>query len=503
MSKTEVYIDTRRVLGLRDKKIYGHFLEHFHRQIYGGIYEPGSPLADSMGYREDVLAALKNIEVPVIRWPGGCFVSAHHWKDAIGRNREATFDKAWRVEESNAFGTDEFMEFCKRIGTEAYICTNAGTGTSEEMSDWVEYCNLKSEGKWAKKRIENGHAEPYNVKYWSIGNENYALWEIGAKSAREWSRFVLESAKMMKRVDPGIELIAASLADIDWNMLLLKEAGSFLDWISVHGYWDPIWSDNNPASYETCMAHTMSIEEPILKAKHILGALGYLGKIKIAYDEWNLRAWHHPYVHQYENVSAEECIKPRDLNDMNSSYTMADAIFTACFLNACHRHCDIVKMANFAPVVNTRGAIYTHKGGIVKRSTYFVFELYAKHMEEVVIDSYALNYDIVGIEKENSTIKVSMLDAVAAKSRDGKTVSISMVNKYPDKAMEIALNLENLIDYKNVELYSIAGRTKDSFNDVDAPDEVKIEKTNMTRKGEKILVLLPEHSVNILVLSMN
>ena len=181
----KVKITPEREIGKRDPMIYGHFLEHFHRQIYGGIYDPESPFADEEGFREDVLDALKRIRVPVIRWPGGCFVSAYHWKDAVGSRRQPFFDKAWRVEDPAKFGTDEFIRFCRKVGCEPYFCTNAGTGTPEEMSDWVEYCNLEKEGKYARWRIANGFPRPHKVKYWSIGNENYGSWEIGADSP--WS----------------------------------------------------------------------------------------------------------------------------------------------------------------------------------------------------------------------------------------------------------------------------------------------------------------------------
>ena len=145
----EVRVDTRRRLGAIDGKLFGHFIEHFHRQIYGGVFEPGSPLSDSLGLRNDVAEAMQGLGAPVVRWPGGCFVSAYHWKDGVGPAREPSFDKAWRVEEPNTFGTDEFIAWCRKIGTEPYVCTNAGTGTPEEMSDWVEYCKLRSEGRWA------------------------------------------------------------------------------------------------------------------------------------------------------------------------------------------------------------------------------------------------------------------------------------------------------------------------------------------------------------------
>ena len=191
-----------RSLGKISPMIYGHFIEHFHRQIYGGVYDPQNPLSDEAGLREDVMEAMRKIKIPILRWPGGCFVSSYHWKDAVGKKRTPLFDKAWRVEDPNTFGTDEYIDMCRKLECEPYICTNAGTGTAEEMSDWVEYCNLETEGQYAKWRIENGYEKPHAVKYWSIGNENYGKWEIGAKSADEWGRLVLEAAKMIKHVDP-------------------------------------------------------------------------------------------------------------------------------------------------------------------------------------------------------------------------------------------------------------------------------------------------------------
>ena len=189
-AKLDILMDHR--IGTRDFKIFGHFLEHFHRQIYGGVYDPQSPLADEHGFRTDVLDALRKIKTPVIRWPGGCFVSAYPWKKGVGQQRIPYYDKAWRVEEPNTFGTDELITLCREVGAEPYICTNAGTGTPEEMADWVEYCNLMI-GEWASLRKENGQNEPFAVKYWSIGNENWGLHEMGAKTADEWARYTLEA----------------------------------------------------------------------------------------------------------------------------------------------------------------------------------------------------------------------------------------------------------------------------------------------------------------------
>ena len=286
---------------------------------------------------------MRRIKVPVLRWPGGCFVSSYHWKDAVGENRKPLFDKAWRVEEPNTFGTDEYIRMCRKIGCEPYICTNAGTGTAEEMSDWVEYCNLESEGQYAKWRIANGHPKPYKVKYWSVGNENYGFWEIGAKSAEEWGRLVAESSKMIKHVDPETELTAAALTDLNWNINLLDHSAQFLDWISIHEYWDGINQTNDYADYEAVMAYTNRTEHSIAEVRGLITAMKLEKKIKIAFDEWNLRGWYHPNVHTIEQGrTKEEYLYPRDKNDDNSKYTMADAVFTACFLNALNRNCDIV-----------------------------------------------------------------------------------------------------------------------------------------------------------------
>ena len=142
--------------------IFGQFIEHFDNQVYGGIFDPGNPLSDEDGFRTDVIEAIKELKTPIVRWPGGCFVSTYHWLDGVGNNRQPVYDKTWQAEDPNTFGTDEYVKWCRKIGCEPYICTNAGTGTPEEMSDWVEYCNLNV-GKWGKLRAQNGHPEPYNV----------------------------------------------------------------------------------------------------------------------------------------------------------------------------------------------------------------------------------------------------------------------------------------------------------------------------------------------------
>ncbi len=491
----KLHVDLKRPAKTRSSMIYGHFIEHFHRQIYGGVYDPGSPLSDEDGLRTDVLDAMRKIKVPVLRWPGGCFVSSYHWKDAVGEKRTPLFDKAWRVEDPNTFGTDEYIRMCRKIGCEPYICTNAGTGTAEEMSDWVEYCNLETEGQYAKWRIANGFPKPHRVRYWSIGNENYGAWEIGAKTAQEWGHLVAESAKMIKHVDPCTELSAAALADISWNINLLKNSGQFLDWISIHGYWDSLAQNNHFADYDACMVYTNTIGDSVRKVRGLLEAMD-LGHIKIAFDEWNLRGWHHPNVHTIkQGVTKEEYLYPRDKNDDNTGYTMADAVFAACFLNMCNRSCDIIGMANYAPIVNTRGCIFTHKDGIVLRSTYHVFDLYVNYLGDQVLDTWASDVPTEELRSVKGELQtVELIDAVATSFGDGPGYAIAAVNKDARHPQPLTLDMEAS---GKVSVSWICGESTESYNDI-GHEEVTIQHEDLGLFTPGMEILLRPHSVNVI-----
>ncbi len=491
-------INPRRKLAERNPMLYGHFLEHFHRQVYGGIYDPESRFADEDGFRTDILEAMRRIKVPILRWPGGCFVSSYHWKKAVGPERTPSFDKAWRVEDPNTFGTDEYIKLCRKIGCEPYICTNAGTGTMEEMSDWVEYCNLETEGEFAKWRIANGHPEPYNVKYWSVGNENYGAWELGAKSSDEWGRLVRESCKLMNHITPEIELSAAALSDMDWNMNLLRNCGNYLDWISIHEYWDMMPQVQAPADYEAAMAFTDRVDHQVDEVRGMLKAMKLDGRIKIAFDEWNLRSWHHPNVHTVRPVGGKEnYLTPRDKNDINSTYTMADAVFAACFLNAMNRNADIVGMANFAPILNTRGCIYSYEDGIVLRSTYHVFDLFVNKLGDVILDGWASEESPkMHVRAKNGEEKtVDALDLLATKRSADGAVVISLVNKEAELARDVKLTIPGVKG--EATLHTLNGPDKDSYNDV-GRDEVKVTSRSLGAFNGEITLTLDVHSVNVL-----
>ena len=236
----------------------------------------------------------------------------------------------------------------------------------------------------------------------------------------------------------------------------------------------------------------------------LLTALHLEKKIKIAFDEWNLRSWHHPNVHTIQQgVGKESYLAPRDKNDDNSSYTMADAVFTACFLNAMNRNCDMVGMANFAPILNTRGCIYSHKEGIVLRSTYHVFDLYVNYMGDIVLDSWNEGQErrLKVISKDGKEVDTQTLDILATQRSDDGTISIAVVNKDPGTEQRLQIRLNGMQEGSyNVREYRIAGKTTDSYNDVDR-NEVFIETLPPKRSGNDYEAVLPPHSVNVIAFS--
>lgn len=482
-----VIVDRERGLKSWDRMILGHFIEHFHRQIYGGLYCPGNPLSDERGFRRDVIDALKELGVPVMRWPGGNFVSDYHWRDAVGPGRQPSFNMAWQVPEPNTFGTDEFIAWCREVGCEPYICTNGGNGTAQEMSDWVEYCNGTLDTRNASLRRANGNDAPYAVRYWGIGNESYGDWQIGAKTIAEWGRYVAEAAKMMRRVDPSIVLSAAALPDLDWTLALLRASGRYLDLVSIHDYWDPLWSKDEPKGYLAAVLESGKPEEAIARTEQVLAVSGFAGKVKITFDEWNLRGWHHP------EGNSPAALAARDRNDIAATYTMADAIFSAGFLNACLRHADTVAMANISPTINTRGPLFVHEGGFVRRTSFHALKMYGDMLLPKIADAFVVADALVSGDRS-----VPVVDAVASCEGSAGKVSLLLVNRHPDQAVPVSLRIDGASPAGTFEATILDGDSTDAFNDIDRPDRVAPRTERLRITGG--VVSLPPHALVSLTL---
>ena len=423
--KARIKIDTDRVIGEINKNIYGNFSEHLGRCIYGGIYEPGSKLADKRGFRKDVMDAVKGLNVPILRWPGGNFVSGYHWEDGIGpmvQRRQRT-DLAWHTPEPNTFGTDEFLAYCRAIGTEPYVAVNLGTGTLDEARNWVEYCNIKDGPYYAELRKKNGHAEPYNVTYWGLGNEMDGPWQMGHKNADDYGKYALEAAKLMKWTSPDIKLIAAGSSNFyggadphGWNRIVLDYLKDYVDYIALHRY-----VGNRENDYYAFMASTLDIDERTRivegQIKEAISKMRQPRQIYVAWDEYNV--WYR----------ARGGAAARGRNALEEKYNLEDALVIAGFLNAFIRNAHIVKMANMAQLVNVIAPIFTNETDMYRQTIYYPLALYANNSHGTALDVFvdSPTYDTAQWKK------VPYLDVSVAYNNDDLVINV--VNRHQTDAI--------------------------------------------------------------------
>ncbi len=383
--KTRIIIDKNAVLGKVEPEVFGSFVEHLGRCVYNGIYEPDHPLADEKGFRTDVMAAIKDLHVPVLRYPGGNFVSGYDWKDTIGPNRREVLDLAWKALESNEVGIDEFDYFAKKVGSEVMMAVNLATDTIKSAHEIVEYCNLEDKGYWANLRKLHGIEHPYKFRYWCLGNEMDGPWQIGTKEAYEYGRIATEAAKVMKWVDPSIKVIACgSSAPTNptfptWDRVVLETAFDVIDYLSLHSYFTYPTEDHDLGEFYGSATRFDKYISTVQATLEYVKALKRSDKqIYFAVDEWNV--WH-----AFDNsgkVIEDWC---QGLPLLENHYDFADAIVVATLLSTLINHADIVKMANFAQLVNVIAPILTQKGGgLVKQTIYYPISMISKDFASTI-----------------------------------------------------------------------------------------------------------------------
>ena len=419
-----IKIDIDRTIGEVHPHLFGNFTEHLGRMIYGGIYEEGSPLSDQFGYRKDVFDVVKQLDVSILRWPGGNFASGYNWKDGIGPKdqRPTRIDLAWNDLESNRFGTDEFLRYCEMLGTEPYICINAGLGTIDDARHWVEYCNESRHTYWADQRRKNGREQPYKVKYWALGNEIDGPWQMGNKSAEEYSKFALETAKAMRLVDRDIKLVASGSSNygadwIAWNRTVINVLRNQADYIAIHTY-----INNRDNDFERFLAWSQTIDRYIeVTAGLIRQAQSGPNPrpIYIAYDEWNV--W-------YRTGNREK---------LEEVYNFEDALAIGMFFNSFFRHADVVKMANLAQMVNVIAPIMTNKQGLFLQTTYFPLVEYGKQRGNMSLDAFvaAPTYKIP------NRPELKYLDVSATYNSKDRALYVNVLNRSKDK--DLSTRIEN------------------------------------------------------------
>jgi len=484
--RARVKIDTERVIGDIDPKLYGNFVEHLGRCVDGGVFEEGSPLSDSNGYRRDVLDAARKLNVTLLRWPGGNFSSNYHWVDGIGPRdkRPPRLEMAWGAVESNRFGTHEFLSYAEMLHTEPYICANLGTGTWIEAQQWVEYCNSSEDTAMTRLRKQNGRQNPWKVTYWGLGNEIDGPWQMGHRSAEDYGKFALEAAKLMKETDPNIKLIAAGSSNFGpgvdwtgWNRTVLDYLRQHADYLSLHMY---VGNPNN--DFGDFLASSVELDHRLKTAEGIIDAAlsGQPAnrRIYIAWDEWNV--W-------YRARGAQE----RGRRILEEHYNLEDALVVATFLNAFVNHAHIVKIANMAQLVNVIAPIFTNEKGLYLQTIYYPLQLFANNSKgkalELFLDSPKY--------KSKRFDDVPYLDTSAA--YDSGSLVLNVVNRHRDQAIETEFELEDKQFAGAVAVTEVNGPDIKAENDFEKTTVKPVERS-VAADGRKLRYSFPPHSFTML-----
>ncbi len=378
MYKGELQINKKYVVGKVEKTLFSSFIEHMGRAVYGGIYDREYADTDENGFRKDVIEMVKELSVSLVRYPGGNFLSGYNWKEGIGDKsaRRPKLNLAWRQLEPNEIGVDEFIKWSRLSGTEPMLAVNMGTGSIEEAAQFVEYCNSDKGGYWGTLRAENGHTEPYRVKYWCVGNEMDGDWQIGALTAEEYGRKANEAAKVMRYVDPEIKLIVCGSSAMEqatypeWDRKVLELTYERMDYLSLHRYYD--YDENR--DLREFLAAPADLQKYITDVK---AAADYVKAYKrsdktmmFSLDEWNV--WHR----DSRGCGDWEVRAPL----LENEYDMADALVDAGLLCTLVNNCDRVKIACLAQLVNVIAPILTEDGGrSFKQTIYYPFQAFAKY----------------------------------------------------------------------------------------------------------------------------
>lgn len=369
MNRISIHADRAYSIGKVDDRVFSSFVEHMGRTVYEGIYEPDHPTANAQGFRQDVLDMVQPLNIPLVRYPGGNFISGFDWKDTIGpkASRPRKLDLAWRTTESNQFGMDEFVDWCEQAGTQMMGAVNLGTGTPKDAGEIVEYCNHAGETYWSDLRAQNGHPRPHGVKVWCVGNEMSGPWQICHMSAEDYAKKARETAKMMKWVDPSIELVACGSAGNElssypsWDRIVLEETYEHVDFISLHKYYRVGLLDS--PNLLACFVDLDRFFHQMEAVCDYVKALKRSSKtMMLSFDEWNIAG-----VHYAKSAKNWECAP--HIGEM--WYTVRDAVAFAGMGMTILNHADRVKMACQAQLVNVLGPIMTQKGGMAIRQTIY------------------------------------------------------------------------------------------------------------------------------------
>lgn len=487
--EAKLFADRHFPIGQIDDRIYGSFLEHLGRAVYGGIYDPGHPQADDMGFRRDVLERVRELGVPVVRYPGGNFVSGYRWEDGTGPRdqRPRRTELAWFTVETNQVGIDEFQEWARRANTQVMMAVNLGTRGVEDAKNLVEYCNFPGGTAYSDLRRANGFEKPFGIKLWCLGNEMDGPWQIGAKTAKEYGRLAAETGKVMKWVDPTIQLVACGSSNsgmptfVDWEETVLEETYEVADYLSLHSYYGN--PDNNTAEYLACSRDMDQFITTVESICDVVKARKRSDKtMMLSFDEWNV--WFHSG--DQDKKLEKWTVAPPQLEDR---YNFEDALVVGCLLITLLHHADRVKMACLAQLVNVIAPIMTETGGRCWVQTIFYPFLHASRYGHGVSLRTAVECGSYDAGKYGS---VPYVEAAAVQTEDGDVV-VFAVNRSLEEDVRLDVELGGFEGLRCKGHTVLRSEDLKAVNTADMPDAVKPEE--LDPEGE---IILPKASWNVI-----
>jgi alpha-L-arabinofuranosidase len=487
-----VFIDSQRTVGEIDPKVFGSFLEHLGRAIYEGVYEPGSKLADANGFRADVLDEIRKMRVPIIRYPGGNFVSGYNWLDGVGpkNRRPRTLDKAWNSIESNQFGTNEFMAWCKAAGTLPLMGLNFGTGTAEDAAALVEYCNVEKGTKWSDLRREHGVADPYQVKHWCLGNEMDGPWQIGHMTAVEYGMKAADAGRQMRYVDPSVKLIACGSSNsrmptyLEWDREVLEQCYDYVDGLSLHAYYgnDRESTGGDSSKY---LALNLSMDEQIAQAAAVCdmvqGHKHSKKKLWLSFDEWNV--WYRE--RNGDAVDGHEKEAPHLLEEV---YNLEDALLVGGFVNTLMRNANRVKIACLAQLVNVIAPIMTNESGFYRQTIYYPYLWALQYAKGKPLDLLveSPHYEVSGMGE------VPYVDIAGTVDQQNGTTTLFILNRDLTSAHNVEVNFQGNGPSRVANSMVLTGSDLKAFNSFESPQKVSPQTfTKPASSGGKATLEIP------------
>lgn len=491
----EILINKNFTIANIDNRIYGSFIEHLGRAVYGGIYEPDHETADDQGFRQDVLDLVKKLNVPIVRYPGGNFVSGYNWEDGTGdkTKRPRKIELAWNSIETNQVGIDEFQEWAKRADSQVMMAVNLGTGGPQDAQNCVEYCNADTDTHYANLRRQNGFDKPFGIKTWCLGNEMDGPWQICHKTAEEYGRIATEAAKLMKLVDPEIELVACGSSGFDmstfgdWELTVLDHVYNYVDYVSLHQYFAN--RENDTADFLAKSTDMDSFIKTVIAICDVIKGKKHSDKtINLSFDEWNV--WFHS--NEADTKIEKWQVAPPMLEDI---YTFEDALVVGCILMTLQNNCDRVKIACLAQLVNVIAPIMTRNDGMAWAQTIFYPFMYASAngrgtaMKPVVkCDTYSTS----------SHKNVPYLETSVVHNSENRELIVFAVNRSLEDQMDLELSFQDFgscTPLKHVELYC---EDLKAVNTGDSQAVLPTERNLEGNAGEKQTVTLKKHSWNMI-----